>query len=83
MAYNTGYLANVGWNLMKPMMTDNVKQSIQLGCQVVEPDGSVSNRRLCEFYLQPNIDIAQRSILARAKTMLQIRYHHEQQFQLS
>lgn len=83
MAYNTGYLANVSWNLMKPFLTENAKKSIQLGCQVVEaPDANDSRRRLAEFYLQPSPQLAQASILHRTQTMLQIRYRNEQDFRL-
>lgn len=82
MAYNTGYFANVAWNLMKPLMNENVKKRVQLGCQVLEEDGSVSPRRLCEFYLQPSNEIAQESVLARARTLLQIRYQNEREFRL-
>ncbi|CAB9504383.1 expressed unknown protein [Seminavis robusta] len=81
MAYNTGYFANVGWNLMKHLMNDNVRSSIQLGCQIM--DGAAGgNRKLSDFYLQPSLEEAQRAVLDRARILLTIRYHNEQTFQL-
>lgn len=82
-AYNTGYLANVLFGLAKQVMTPAMKESVQLGCSIVEPDnGSNSKRRLKDFYYQPSREAAEESLLDRARLLLAARQCNEQTFRL-
>ncbi|CAB9522447.1 expressed unknown protein [Seminavis robusta] len=81
--YNTGSVANAIIALAKPLMGETMRNTLQLGCQVVEADGSCNpNRRLREFYMQPNAEEAERNMLERAKLLLTTRQNNEETFRL-
>jgi hypothetical protein len=81
--YNTGSVANMILSLTKPLMSQSQKNALQLGCQVMEQDGSCNpNRRLKEFYLQPTPEFAQEFLLERARILLTTRQYHEASFRL-
>jgi len=83
LAYNTGYIANVGFGLAKKILPKSMLDSIQLGCRVIENDESRNpTKRLCEFYLQPNLGTAQLNLLERAKILMAMRQHNEAIFRL-
>ena len=78
-----GYLANILFGLAKQVMTPAMKESVQLGCQIIEPDeGSNSGRRLKDFYYQPSQEVAEGSILDRTRLLLTARRHNEETFRL-
>ena len=81
--YNTGSAANVIMGLCKPLMSESMRNSLHLGCQVIESDGSRNNhRRLSEFYMQPTPEEAQKSLLERAEVLITTRRHNEDTFRL-
>lgn len=81
--YNTVPAANVIMSMCKPLMGDSMRNALRLGCQFVESDGSHNcNRRLREFYLQPNQEEAEANLLERARLLLSTRCHNETTFRL-
>lgn len=81
--YNTVPAANVIMSLCKPLMGASMRNALRLGCQFVEADGSHNcNRRLREFYLQPNREEAEANLLERARLLLSTRCHNERTFRL-
>lgn len=84
LAYNTALVANLAWSLIKPLMSEPMKQSLHLGCQLVESDPyyRMAPRRLSQLYLQPNPEIARQHTLMRARDLLAIRFQNEQNFRL-
>ncbi|CAB9511544.1 expressed unknown protein [Seminavis robusta] len=79
LAYNTAFIANVGWGLFKQFMNPHMRESLQLGCQV---SGADSSTRLYELFLQPSLEGAQINILRRARDLLLMRAQNAQSFTL-
>lgn len=83
LAYNTGYIANIAFGLAKSILPETMRNSIHLGCQIIEPEESRSpTRRLRDFYLQPTPEVAQKNLLERARLLVALRLHNEQVFRL-
>ncbi|CAB9502467.1 expressed unknown protein [Seminavis robusta] len=83
LCYNTGSVANVCWNMIKPLMDSTMRESLQLGCQIVpEMEGTPAPEKLCELYLQPSLEMAQANLLQRIKELLTLRQINIQRFKL-
>jgi len=83
LVYNSTHVANVAMSAIKIFMTENQRQAVRMGCQICDPDESRNaDRRLKDFYLQPDRMEAERRLLERARLLLQIRIENERNFRL-
>lgn len=83
LAYNTATIANVGWSLYKQFMNPHMRNCLQLGCQIICPDPTVSSPTyLYELFLQPSLEESQFNILRRAVDLLTIRAENVRSFKL-
>lgn len=82
LAYNTHSVVNSVANLVKPFMTRSQRESLHLGCTIVEPDGASSNMRLSELFLQPTLEAAQEVLLQRVARLSTTRFCNETTFRL-
>ncbi|CAB9529738.1 expressed unknown protein [Seminavis robusta] len=82
-AYNTSLVANLLFSMARPFMSASMRKSVQLGHRIEGSDSDTEGpRRLSEFYLQPNLEMAQHRILHQFQTFLSIRLYHEKNFRL-
>jgi hypothetical protein len=66
---------NISVAIMKQLLPSGLRKTIKTGATF---DG-----RLDEFFLMPNLEAANRRMLARMKATLKRRYHHQASFSLS
>ena len=78
-AYNTNVVANLLFSLARPFMNTSQKESVKLGCQVMTGSGV---RRVSEFYLQPNLEVATQRILQQVDCLLKERKQNELEFRI-
>lgn len=82
LCYNTGSVANICWSMIKHLMNANMRETLQLGCQLVEMDGAQNPQRLSELYLQPNMQHAHEKMMHKMAELVELRNQNEQKFRL-
>lgn len=82
LCYNTTTVANVGWNLLRRLLDQNMKETLQLGCQLAEVEGAPTPERLSELYLQPSLEVAQHKCLTCIAKLVRTRNRNQALFRL-
>ena len=88
LAYNTHVIATVGWSLYKQYMDPSMKNTLKLGCKILEPEfaanmeGVETPSRLRELFLQPTKEEARTNLLRRVRELLTRREENVRNFKL-
>ena len=83
MVYNNSYASTIAWSLCKPLFPQKLRDVMESGCRVQEPDGQpMPLLMLTDLYLTPNPERANFYRLERARDFLTQRARNDLSFSL-
>lgn len=82
LAFNTGFVTNICWSVLKKIYPPAITGVLQLGCRVPLVGDQEVPLKLEETYLQPSMKTAYERLLLRAKDLLSLRRKNEEFFRL-
>lgn len=83
LAFNTGYAATIMLSIVKSFMPKTLASVVEMGCQIEESDETRNpTKRLREFYMQPTVELAYKSILQKARAMAERRDYNTRHYRL-
>lgn len=83
--FNTNMVANLAWNLSKPLMGRELRQRASLGCQIeLDDTNPIPGRKLtlADMYRQSRPGATKENLLATARQSLALRYERDRSFKL-